>query len=258
MVARGREVLVGPTLIRFQRLRAVVTLDGHEPPLAQRGVPWGRLLALVLVVVALTVAIRYGDIRSLSPERLRTWVQGFGVWGPLAYVAFWVVGAILMAPGTLLIVVGALAFPLYLAFPLAWIGLLGGTAATFWLGRALGRGWVERRLGPHIAKLEGQIEENGFRLILLMRLAGAPGNVLNYAAGLTKLRFTDCMLGTALGTIPFVTVVVTIANRVGSSPNIGQIIRDPVLYAAFAGVLLLLGLGRLLAPLASSKKSDAP
>lgn len=211
------------------------------------GIRWARVAVLALLVGLLVATFLYVDPRSLSPVAVRDWVQGFGWLGPSVYVLMFVVGAIVVAPLTLLAAVGALLFPLPVALAVVWGSMVLATTATFWLARWLGRGFVEERLGRHVRRIDARLSKSGFKMVLLMRVSGLPpANVLNYAAGLTKLRYRDYLLGTALGLIPYVVVVVTVVNRIGSSPRIADILRDPVLYAALAAVVIVVGFGHAL------------
>ena len=48
-----------------------------------------------------------------------------------------------------------------------------------------------------------QLEENGFKVLLVMRLVGIPiYDVVNFGSGLTKIKFRDYFLASLLGMIP--------------------------------------------------------
>jgi uncharacterized membrane protein YdjX (TVP38/TMEM64 family) len=71
---------------------------------------WGVLAVLILIAV---VAFAIGGaplIRFLADqERVRAWIEGLGVWGPLALIAMIIVQTVLsVSPVSLLAIVGAM------------------------------------------------------------------------------------------------------------------------------------------------------
>ncbi len=212
-----------------------------------------RTTAFVVLLVAAIGVVVFGDAKDVSPARLRSAFDGLGPLGPLVYLALCVVAALLLLPGTLVMVAGALAFPLWLALPRVWAGSLLGATACFLVARHLGREALARRLRPRIGDLDDQIGRNGFRIVLLLRLVGVPPiNVMNYAAGLTQVRLTHYVLATGLGILPFLAAVVTIVARLGAAPTPGQILTDPVLWAAVLLVLVVAWVAHRLRPRAKA------
>jgi uncharacterized membrane protein YdjX (TVP38/TMEM64 family) len=64
---------------------------------------------------------------------------------------------------------------------------------------------VERRLGvdSRLAEMDEAIGREGGRIVFLLRLSPAfPFNVLNYALGLTQVRFRDYLMASAVGMAP--------------------------------------------------------
>jgi uncharacterized membrane protein YdjX (TVP38/TMEM64 family) len=85
---------------------------------------------------------------------------------------------------------------------------LGSTLAAcvaFLAGRTLARRWVEEKIAsrPRFAALDRAVAANGFRIVLLTRLSPVfPYGLLNYAYGLTRVRFRDYLLASWLGMLP--------------------------------------------------------
>lgn len=197
--------------------------------------PWPRLAVLGFLVLLVAVAAFVLDV---SFRDVQVQVMAAGVWAPLVYLGLFVVAGSLAVPGTLLLVVGALAFPLEWALGLAWLGSVLGAGAGFVVARLLGRGFVERLLGERAARLDAHVGARGFQVVLLMRLGMFPPfNVLNFAAGLTRVRLLPYLAATGLGIIPYTAVVVLLVARVGAAPGPREIFTDPLLYGALAGVL---------------------
>ena len=79
-----------------------------------------------------------------------------------------------------------------------------GSSIAFLVGRYLARGAVERRVrsNPRFAAIDRAVAAEGRRFVFLLRLSPVvPFNVLNYALGLTSVRFGDYLVA-SLGMIP--------------------------------------------------------
>jgi uncharacterized membrane protein YdjX (TVP38/TMEM64 family) len=113
--------------------------------------------------------------------------------------------AVAMAiPGTILTIVGGVAFGPVLGFALNLSGALLGCMLAFFEGRYLARDPARSLFGNLLRRLPdfssaGQTVRVFFQLRML---AFVPFNGLNFAAGLTEARLAPFLAGTALGIIP--------------------------------------------------------
>ena len=91
-------------------------------------------------------------------------------------------------------------------------------AAAFVFSRYIGGEFVTGLVKDKFSTLDGyntKLKENGFATMFILRLFPIfPFNGLNYAMGLTKIRFKDYFLGTLLGIIPGTFVYVNIGANV--------------------------------------------
>jgi uncharacterized membrane protein YdjX (TVP38/TMEM64 family) len=76
-----------------------------------------------------------------------------------------------------------------------------GASAAFWIGRTLGREFAASLIGDRLKRYDDAIERNGFATVLYLRLVYFPFTMMNFGMGLTRVRFWDYFLGTALGII---------------------------------------------------------
>ena len=157
------------------------------------------LAALIIVSVYI---VRFTPVKDfLTQQALSRFLEAAGFWAPLAFVLVYTVGICLFVPGTLLTALGAAIFGSYLGFLYVWIGAMAGATAAFWIGRTLGREFAATLIGDRLKKYDDAIERNGFATVLYLRLVYFPFTVMNFGMGLTKVRFRDYFLGTALGII---------------------------------------------------------
>ena len=160
-----------------------------------------RLLLAAAVLVALVLVGRQAGAAVL---RFAGWVDGLGGWAPAVYVLGYVVATVAFLPGSLLTLGAGAVFGLVQGTLLVLLGATLGAAAAFLVSRYVARGMVERRLAGNrrFAAIDRAIGADGRRIVFLLRLSPAiPFNLLNYALGLTRVRFGDFLLASA-GMLP--------------------------------------------------------
>lgn len=161
-------------------------------------VRWGLLAA---GLIALLVAGR--SVGDLVP-RFAAWVDGVGVWGPVVFVIGYAVATVAFVPGSLLTLAAGALFGLLEGTVYVFAGASTGAALAFLVSRYLARDAVERRLRghPRFATIDRAIGREGLKIVTLLRLSPVfPFNLLNYALGLTRVRFVDYLVA-SLGMIP--------------------------------------------------------
>jgi uncharacterized membrane protein YdjX (TVP38/TMEM64 family) len=163
--------------------------------------------AVLLVLAALAAAallLWLGRQGGAQVPRFAAWVEGLGVWGPLAFIAGYAVAAVALVPGSLLTLAGGAIFGLVEGTIYVFAGATLGASAAFLVGRYGARGAVERRLAgsPRFAALDRAVGREGRKIVFLLRLSPIfPFNLLNYGLGLTRVRFVDYLVA-CLGMLP--------------------------------------------------------
>jgi len=169
------------------------------------GVPsaraWTRLaLLIVFVAVAATVGLL---LAPTDLDAVRRWADGLGPAGAAVFVLGYAGLTLTPAPKNVLTVAAGLVWGFWPALGMVYVGALLGAAASFVIGRWLGREAVERLTGARIARLDAALAHRGFLAVLGARLVPViPFTLINYGAGLTAVRPRAYAFGTALGIIP--------------------------------------------------------
>ena len=159
-----------------------------------------KIIALLAFITAAIYLVRFTPAKDyLTAEKLGNFLEMAGVWGPVAYIAFYSAGVCLFIPGSLLTGLGAAIFGAYWGFVYVWIGAMIGSSAAFYIGRTLGRDFAKSLIGNKLQKYDDAIERNGFATVLYLRLVYFPFTPMNFGMGLTKVRFWDYLAGTGLG-----------------------------------------------------------
>jgi uncharacterized membrane protein YdjX (TVP38/TMEM64 family) len=163
-----------------------------------RALRWMAAFALLLAIVAV--------IRAAGGEipRFAAWVQSQGPWAPVFYIAGYVVLTIAFVPGALPTMAAGVVFGLGSGTVYAFLGEVLGGVASFWLARSIARPLVEARLARSLlfATIDRAVAAQGRRIVFLLRLSPAvPFNALNYALGLSRIRFVDYLVA-SVGMFP--------------------------------------------------------
>jgi uncharacterized membrane protein YdjX (TVP38/TMEM64 family) len=197
--------------------------DGSVP--ANRFFATVKAAALVVFLLLALVALHYtGSTGHVSKQGIQGFLGGFGLLAPAVHVVLFAVGTTVLVPATIFILIGAVVFGKFLGTIYNLIGGTGGAALSFLVARHLGRDFVARLLRGKLRRLDAKSEEHGFVLISYLRLAYFPFAPLNYAAGLTRIRFLDYLCGTAVGMFPAVLIFTCFLDELTNVSSPGDLL----------------------------------
>ena len=182
--------------------------------------PVGRLvLRAALPLLVLAALVVGGRAAGDALPRLVGAVRDLGAWAPAAFVAGYALAVVLGVPASLLTLAAGATFGLVTGTLVVLAGATLGAAGAFLVARHLARDLVRRRVLAHprsqalFAAVDHAIAADGLRTVLLLRLSPVlPFSLLNYALGLTRVRFA-AYLAASVGMIPG-TVLYVYSGRV--------------------------------------------
>ena len=141
-----------------------------------------------------------GDIAGL-----RDYILSFGFWAPVASCFLMVLQALAApVPSFLITFANGLAFGVFWGWMLSLFGHVLAAAVCFGISRSLGRVPVEVLVGrAGLQSADLWFDRWGMYAVFAARLVpGVAFDVISYAAGLTRMRFRNFMIATALGIFP--------------------------------------------------------
>jgi len=169
----------------------------------QSGFHWKWLLYLT-VAVALIVAAKYFHVQELLKQAL-DWIGQLGPWGPIIFIAIYILATVLFVPGSVLTLgAGAVFGVVWGSIYVSIASTLGATAA-FLVGRYLARDAIARKIAGNqrFAAIDKAVAKEGWKIVGLTRLSPVfPFTLLNYAFGLTQVKLRDYMLASWIGMSP--------------------------------------------------------
>lgn len=169
------------------------------------------MLGPIAVVITLAVLVVIMWLGSEHVPRLDSWIEGFGAWGPIVYLAACIAAAVALMPGSLTKLAAGALFGFVEGMLWGFIGAALGSLAAFAVARFGRRTWLEAWLArkfPRTARFDRSVAEHGGRIVFLLRLSPlVPYSLINYALGLSRVRFRDYLVA-APGMIPSVLLYV--------------------------------------------------
>ena len=168
------------------------------------------VLALVLLV---GIVVFLANYTALDATKVNTWVKEAGIAGPILFMVVYAVGTVLMVPGPLFLLVGgALYGPLYGTF-YSLTGVMVGSAAAFLIARFIAAEWLEAKIGGRLKRLKEGVEQEGWRFVAFLRLVPVfPSIIINYALGLTRIKFSHYFVTSYICKIPTVAAYVYVGH----------------------------------------------
>ena len=134
----------------------------------------------------------------MTPLDFVHWVQSLGPWGPIAFVAGYTLVTHAVMPAFLLTVAAGALWGFWLGLLLAMTGAVSGATCAFLGGRSVLRNFVQRYVNrhPRLIAIDRAVEQEGARLVFLLRLSPAvPFVLLNYVLSVSRITLRDHFIG---------------------------------------------------------------
>ena len=200
-----------------------------------------KLIITVVVLAAVIIALRqFGAVEYLkNPNKIKAWIDGFGVWGPIVYMALYVACCLFFLPGLPITIVAGLVFGSIWGTIYVSIASTIGASLAFLIARYAARDMVEgwAANNKQFQKIDKGVKEQGWRMLMITRLVPIfPFNAQNFFYGLTNIKFSTyvlvswiCMLP---GTIAYVFASGSVASGQGD-------MKKTLMYLAVAAVFFV-------------------
>ena len=186
------------------------------------------LLVFTLLLV-MTIFWRYlvdaGYLNEAALLQHTVYIRQFeySLWSLLGISLLYVVLLAVMFPLTILVVTTGMLFSTEWAMLCATLGALSSSAAGYVVGHWLGRETIEKHGGITVRRAEQYIQNNSFNsMVLINLLPVAPFTMTNMLAGAFRLDFPRYMLGSAVGIIPGLLIVIAFGGQLGKLMVAGE------------------------------------
>ena len=167
-----------------------------------------------VIAIALFVAMRFLPVQSWGIS-LSQWIDSLGYLGPLVFILTYAIATAAFIPGSVLTLVAAAVFGF--GWGLLWvsIGANVGANLAFLVGRYFARDAISKQINGNqqFEAIDRAVESDGWKIVGLTRLSPAfPFSLVNYAFGLTNVRWIEYFLATLIGMLPGTMMLVYIGS----------------------------------------------
>ncbi|HXD90049.1 MAG TPA: VTT domain-containing protein [Candidatus Binataceae bacterium] len=164
----------------------------------------GNAVRILLLTLLAGAIVWMGLHRAQwSAANLEAQLRSLGFWAPAAFVALYALATVLFFPGSILTLAGGGLFgPLWGTL---WnlTGATIGAGLAFLIARYAAADWVRNKTGERLKRMIEGVEGEDWRFVAFVRLVPLfPFNLLNYALGLTRIRFGEYLLTSAICMAP--------------------------------------------------------
>lgn len=201
---------------------------------------WWKPVVLLTVIAALLIAAKLFHLGGQF-QFLQGWIKSLGPWGPAVFILIYIAAVVAALPATIFTFLAGVLFGTVTGVVVVNIGATIGASLAFLVGRYFARGAVEKMVGKHknFKKLDEWTAKNGVWIVIITRLVPLlPFNLLNYAFGLTRVRFWPYAFWSWLCMIPATIVYVGGADAVHQGLAQGKV--PWTLVAIISGLVVLL------------------
>lgn len=161
--------------------------------------------SIIIITIICIIATGLGVflIGGIDQEYLQDLLAQLGIWAPIIYIFLYTIGTILILPSTPLNLSGGAIFGIWWGTLWTTIAAIIAAIIAFYYSRTIGRDLIAHRLKGQIATIDAEMQQGGLFYMFAIRLLPIiPYGIVNFAAGLTSIRFADYLIGTMLGTLP--------------------------------------------------------
>ncbi len=186
---------------------------------------WLLAVLGVAVLAAMVLAVVYREpIFGFfgDAEKVRAWVERFGVVAPVAAIAL-AAGLVIAAPipNQFLGMATGYLFGVWFGTLYSMIGLVLGTAAAMAIARRLGRPWVERFVDPERLERWDRVAGRWGPIVFFVAflVPGLPDDLLCFVIGLSRLHLGAMLALVTIGRLPGMMGACWVGANAGELPT---------------------------------------
>lgn len=182
------------------------------------------IIACALLAIMMTVIVNiilyekegFCDIcQKYTVKDIELWIRSLGMWGVFAVIGLMILHSFIPFPAEFIAMANGMVYGVVWGTLITWTGAMLGAWMAFGLARAMGRPFVCRMLPANKAQyVDDQIDNHGDGALLICRFIPViVFNLINYAAGLTRISWWTFIWTTAIGILPLTTLMVMMGDQ---------------------------------------------
>lgn len=171
----------------------------------------GLFVAAIGIIMVLFQFLNF-DFSEIKIPELKTRIKSYGLWAPLAFIFIYQIRPFILLPAT---VASATAGIIWGWEALFYIVIAYSLCATwqFFVGRYFSSDTIDNLIKGKIKSVHSLIKKNAFLSVFIVRLVpNVVFDIQNLAFGMTKVKYTEYILATAIGLLPGTVLLVYFGN----------------------------------------------
>jgi uncharacterized membrane protein YdjX (TVP38/TMEM64 family) len=154
-------------------------------------------LAALVVIGKVT-----GASEQVTVENLRGWMSDAGAWGVLLFVVVFVVGELIQVPGLIFVAAAVLSYGPLEGGVLSHLTAVLSVCFSFAVARFMGGKALAGIELPWVGRVMEKLNDHPIQTVVILRATLVLAPPVNYALGLSSIKFRDYLIGSVLGLIP--------------------------------------------------------
>jgi uncharacterized membrane protein YdjX (TVP38/TMEM64 family) len=155
-----------------------------------------------------------GAYEQFDPATMRDWIRAAGPWGALLFVVSYSSLQPFGVNGLVFLLSAPLIWNPTEAFVLNWAGTVGTGLFSYAGARFMVRDWLQKRLPPRVRRFDDRLRTHGFRTVFLLRLVFYTAPSVQWALGVSRVRFFPFLVASIVGVAPFTLGTTLVGIRV--------------------------------------------
>jgi uncharacterized membrane protein YdjX (TVP38/TMEM64 family) len=178
----------------------------------------GLLTAVGILVVLFLAALSLGWNLGFSVQGIEDRILSWGPWGVAGSIGLMVLHSFLPFPAEFLALANGMLYGPVWGIVITWTGAMLGAFAAFGLARWLGRPFVAQMVARRDWRaLDDWAAHQGGGMVLIARFIPVIAfNLVNYAAGLTRISWWTFTWSTGIGILPMTALMVIMGDNIDS------------------------------------------
>lgn len=198
--------------------------DEREPAKTSR-----KKLRIILLLVLLGALVAVGKLTgvadNLDKEALQRLIDNAGIWAVPVFIGVFALGELIHIPGFVFVAGAVAAYDQLFAYVLSLAGAICSATVSFVLVRGVAGKALSEINSAFVQRLLSQVDRRPLLMVVILRSIFWMAPPLNYALALTRIRFRDYLIGTALGLVLPVLLVVFFFDWLFQQ-DLGPLIRE--------------------------------
>ncbi len=173
-------------------------------------------MLLLIAAGSIWLLIELGHrVGEVSGQGVAEYVKSMGMWGHVLLVGLMIVHSFIPFPAELVAIAAGMCFGVVWGVVLTWVGAMIGAVMAFALSRYLGRPFVAAVMPERqMQRIDDWSRDKSTSALIVVRLIPVIAfNLVNYAAGLTRVSLWAFLWTTAIGILPMTVLMVIMGEQ---------------------------------------------